>query len=420
MSSADTSSTELHDFNHHKEDAASVEFSLPPADRGKDAYLFLAGAFMLELLSYYSTHPQFSGKPGIAVIGTTASGVMYLIAPFVFKFLTQYPKHRRKCMYVGLGLCTSGLFAASFANTVGQLVATQGVMYALGGSLLYSPAIIWLDEWFIQRKGLAFGVMWAGTGVSGLVLPVVINAGLERYNFRIVRRAPTVAFFVLSAPFLHHVKTHIPLSPTSTSRTISLKFLLTPTFWALQTSNIFEGLGFFLPPLYLPTYAMTTLSLPPQTSSLLLSILNASSVPGQIFIGALSDRVHISTVLLVSAVGTTLSVFLSWGLAAQFPLLVVFAITYGFFAGGFSSTYTGICREVVKENPDAELGMVIFGVLHVGRDVGNVISGPLSEILLTQWSGSGIGAYGTKFGGLVVVTGVTAALSGLGWIARFV
>jgi hypothetical protein len=47
MPSADASSTELHDFQHGKED---VEFSLPLVDRGKDAYLFLAGAFMVELL----------------------------------------------------------------------------------------------------------------------------------------------------------------------------------------------------------------------------------------------------------------------------------------------------------------------------------------------------------------------------------
>ena len=27
-----------------------------------------------------------------------------------------------------------------------------------------------VDEWFIRRKGFAFGVMWAGTGVSTLYL----------------------------------------------------------------------------------------------------------------------------------------------------------------------------------------------------------------------------------------------------------
>jgi hypothetical protein len=34
------------------------------------------------------------------------------------------------------------------------------VVYALGGGFAYTPAILFLDEWFIRRKGLAFGIMW--------------------------------------------------------------------------------------------------------------------------------------------------------------------------------------------------------------------------------------------------------------------
>ena len=60
------------------------EFSLAPADRGKDAWLFLAASFTLEALvwgfpfafgvfqNYYSTHPPFEGSSQIAVIGTCA------------------------------------------------------------------------------------------------------------------------------------------------------------------------------------------------------------------------------------------------------------------------------------------------------------------------------------------------------------
>lgn len=40
----------------------------------------------------------------------------------------------------------------------------EGVLYAIGGSLLYSPAMFYVDEWFVKKKGLAFGVMWAGVG----------------------------------------------------------------------------------------------------------------------------------------------------------------------------------------------------------------------------------------------------------------
>ena len=54
------------------------------------------------------------------------------------------------------------LVISSFASRVWHLIATQGVLYAIGGTLLYTPTILFLDEWFIQKKGLAFGVMWVG------------------------------------------------------------------------------------------------------------------------------------------------------------------------------------------------------------------------------------------------------------------
>jgi hypothetical protein len=46
---------ELHSRHHGHHDGEtgedrSVEFSLPPVDRGKSAWLFLAGAFMIEAL----------------------------------------------------------------------------------------------------------------------------------------------------------------------------------------------------------------------------------------------------------------------------------------------------------------------------------------------------------------------------------
>lgn len=64
----------------------------------------------------------------------------------------------------GLIVVVSALIASSFSTHLWHLILTQGVLYAIGGSLLYSPAAIYLDQWFVKRKGLAFGVMWAGVG----------------------------------------------------------------------------------------------------------------------------------------------------------------------------------------------------------------------------------------------------------------
>ena len=55
----------------------------------------------------------------------------------------------------------AGLIAASFANNVNHLILTQGMIYAIGGSIIYNPTCLFMDEWFIQRKGFAYGVLWA-------------------------------------------------------------------------------------------------------------------------------------------------------------------------------------------------------------------------------------------------------------------
>lgn len=80
-----------------------------------------------------------------------------------------------------------------------------------------------------------------------------------------------------------------------------------------------QSLGYFLPAAYLPSYATQELALPPRTGALLLALLNATSVPGGILIGALCDRVRDAKgtrrVLLVSALPSAGAVLLFWGLA---------------------------------------------------------------------------------------------------------
>ena len=98
----------------------------------------------------------------------------------------------------GLPLMAAALIAGSFANTVSHLVLTQGVLYAIGGSIIYFPTLVFIDEWFIQRKGLAYGIMWAGTGTAGLIVPFVMNFLLSTYGFRTTLRVWAVVLILLS------------------------------------------------------------------------------------------------------------------------------------------------------------------------------------------------------------------------------
>lgn len=92
---------------------------------------------------------------------------MYLGSPLCFAALQLWPFLRRMCTAIGLAILIVALVASSFSTSVWHLILTQGCLYGVGGTLLYAPVIIFVDEWFIRRKGLAFGVMW----VSRIYLP---------------------------------------------------------------------------------------------------------------------------------------------------------------------------------------------------------------------------------------------------------
>ena len=258
----------------------------------------------------------------------------------------------------------------------------------------------------------------AGTGTSGVVIPFLMNWGLEKYSFRIMLRVWAIVLVVVVAPFLYFVKPRLPLSSTSRNRRFDLHFLGTSTFLLLQGGNILEGLGYFIPSIYLPTYA-ESLGFSSISSTLIISLANSASIFGAILLGGLSDRLHVTTVIFISTVGATLSVLLCWGLATSLPTLCLFSLSYGLFAGGFSTTWTGIIKEVQKRERGADAGMV-FGLLAAGRGIGSVISGPLSEALIeAKWlQNEASFGYGTGYASLIMFTGVTAALGGTSWVWR--
>ena len=55
------------------------------------------------------------------------------------------------CLALGLSL---------FSTTTTHLILSQGISYGIGASLAYAPTILFMDDWFARKKGLAFGIMW--------------------------------------------------------------------------------------------------------------------------------------------------------------------------------------------------------------------------------------------------------------------
>ncbi|EHK17349.1 uncharacterized protein TRIVIDRAFT_195286 [Trichoderma virens Gv29-8] len=420
--------------------SGTAEFSLPPVDRGKDAWLFLAACFVLEALvwgfpfsfgvfqDYYRTHEPFAGSSKTAVIGTTAMGIMYLDIPIIMAVQRIYPKPTRYAPVAGLLFLCLALAISSFSQNVTHLILTQGVLYAIGGSICYCPCMLYMDEWFVKRKGFAFGLMWAGTGLGGFTIPLLLELFLNKYGFRTTLRIWALAVFILSAPLVWFIKPRLPFSATAHYRPFNLKFLVNRVFGLYQLTNIVQGVGYFLPGIYLPTYARVYLGAGDFPSALTLLVLNVGSVIGCVAMGTLTDRLHVTTCLGIATLGTAIGTFFLWGLGSNLASLYVFCFVYGMFAGCYTSSWPGVMKHIssIGAGSREESGgssydpLMVVGLLSAGRGIGNVISGPLSGALLKgmPWQGQAAAGYGSGYGTLIAFTGATAVVGGGSYMFR--
>ena len=184
---------------------------------------------------------------------------MYLAAPVSYLMLRKFPRWRKRSSIIGFFILTASLIGASFANTVPELLITQGVLYGIGGSVNYFPVFTYLDEWFVARKSFAYGVVWAGGGTAGAVIPLIMEWILHRWGYRTALRTWVVISTVLTIPALFFMKGRLPVQHASTGpRKTELGFLKGSTaFWVLTTGNILQSLGYYMPSLYLPCRSNT-------------------------------------------------------------------------------------------------------------------------------------------------------------------
>ncbi|OTA89201.1 hypothetical protein M434DRAFT_398716 [Hypoxylon sp. CO27-5] len=432
-----TSAEDSNQYENTQPEEGRQEFSLPPVDGGKDAWLFLAACFSVEALvwgfpfafgvfqDYYSTHEPFAGSPNIAVIGTCSMGIMYLTAPLIMGLCRIFGRWARYTPFAGLFIMCISLAMSSFSSTVPHLIGTQGILYALGGGIAYCPCILYMDEWFVQRKGLAYGIMWSGTGLAGVVLPLLLEWLLHSLGFRTTLRLWSGLLFVLTLPLAFFIKPRLPHSTTSHVKPFDPSMFKVTTFWLYQFANVVEAMGFFLPGIYLPTYARSALGAASYSSATTVLLVNVASVFGCVLMGWFIDRLHVTTCILLSTIGATIGALVIWGLSSSLGLLYFFCIVYGLFAGSYTAAWPGIMGDVVRKGEAAGKGYIdpgmVFGWLAAGRGIGNVVSGPLSENLIQglPWKGDTPAfGYGSGYGSLIVFTGVTALLGGTSFVWR--
>ncbi|KAI1130290.1 major facilitator superfamily domain-containing protein [Nemania abortiva] len=391
---------------------------LPPADTGPGAWKFLFGSFIIEgilwgfLLTfgvfqdYYSQQPEFKDSSNIPLIGAVASSIIFLSAPLVTPLARKFQRWQRHLIFVGAAICPLSLLGASFASSIPALIATQGVMYGLGFTILYYPVLRMLDEWFVRRRGLAYGLLYAGGGLTGASLPFLLQILLSKFGYRTTLRAIAVVQTILVAAILPLIKGRLPTSGNSALRVVDWSFLKQPLFWCYALSNLSQGLGYYIPSLFLPTFA-SDLGLSGIIGALILAANNLATVLGQVGFGYLCDRVsNVLLLVFLSSSISSIAAFTIWGLARSLGSLLAFALAYGFCAGAFPVFWQKF-GSTLSHDPQPILSLMAFG-----KGVGSIVAAPIAAGLTTELIGLGYGL--GKFQGIILFVGVSMFSSSLG------
>jgi predicted MFS family arabinose efflux permease len=134
-----------------------------------------------------------------------------------------------------------------------------------------------------------------------------------------------------------------------------------------------------MPQTYLNSFAHDVSILPETTSTLLLIIFNVPGIPASYLFGYLINNKRYkfasTTISTVSSIFTSLAVFLLWGLTSthSLTLLITFACTFGFFAGGFSSIWGGFVNDLegqAAEHNEAIDPGIVYGLMNGARSLG--------------------------------------------------
>ncbi|KAK1656821.1 major facilitator superfamily transporter [Colletotrichum godetiae] len=394
-----------------------------PADKGLSAWLFILASFVAEAVlwgfplsygvfqDYYSKHPALKHDPSIAVIGTVATSVYYLGGPLATPFAARFQAWQRHMIIVGWLGCALSLLIASFATSVPGLIATQGFLYGFAFLFVNYPLLRMLNGWFIKRRGLAYGIMSTGAGCSGVGLPFLLESLLTKYGYPTTLRAMAVAQFVTLLPMIPLIKGRLPASRRGTLRKGDFKFFKRPLFYCFVLINFLEALGYYIPALYLPTYA-TSLGFSGTMGALVLAANNLATIFGQLALGYITDRVNNVLILVfASSFIAAIATFSLWGYASSLAPLLAFSLVFGLATGGFPCLWNKF-GSALSEDPGQ-----VYSCMAFSKGVGNILTGPISAPLVmgSLTHGYGLG----RFAPLIFFTGsmmLASSLAIVGWL----
>lgn len=317
---------------------------------------------------------EFGWDRGLAA-GAFSFGflVSAVLSPIVGRVIdTRGP---RIVILAGVAFMSTGLLLAPWVASPWHLYATLGIAVGGGANMMtYTAHSQFLPRWFVRRRGLAISIAFAGAGVGAILLlpwlqTIILSEGW---------RASCVAMGVLVLVVITPLTLLIPKGPadvgqmpdgdTSSPEAAAKRNGVTivdaawaATEWtlarAVRTARFWWiVLGFFLA--LIAWYAVQVhqtkylieVGFSPVVAAWALGAVAIAAIPGQILLGALSDRIGREWIWTAGCLGFVISyaALLALEHSPSLTLLYIMVAAQGFLGYALTSVMGAIVAEIFE------------------------------------------------------------------------
>ncbi|KAJ3531865.1 hypothetical protein NM208_g8690 [Fusarium decemcellulare] len=354
-------------------------------DGGLRAWTVVAGAWAANICSfgwincigvfqayYQETYLKGYSPSAISWIASLELAILFGGGFFVGRIYDKYGP--RWLLAVGTFFHVFGLMMASLSTKYYQIILSQGICSPIGICCLFTPAVACVTTWFQKRRGLAMGLVSAGSSLGGVFLPIMFNRLIDEIGFPWAMRVCAFLIFALLLFANATITTRLPPSPAPLPIKGFFKPFTERAYVFTVASAFMYFLGLFVPINYIAAQA-TQLGMSQNLAQYLIPILNAASLFGRILPGIAADKLGAYNTQTVMAFFSSILVLALWLPASSNAALIVFAALYGFGSGAFVTLCPTLMAQI---SPIREIGLrngMQFGVLAIPALISNPIGG---------------------------------------------
>ena len=300
----------------------------------------------------------------------------------------------RKLMLVGIPLMGVGFVLLSQVSGLFTFMLVYILGITLGNSLgMHVPASAAVANWFNRKRGLAFGIMWSGVGLGGLLVPV-LGWAIDAYGWRDASIFVGVVVILVGFPiaalmrhrpeqygFLPDGEKVLKQSPKEGTVVFdredadftAREALQTSSFWYLSLSIMARslvtgGVGLHLVPYFIGLGAS------PVEAATYAGSVGVISIPGRFGLSYLGDYFNRRYMMAISLLFMTVSIVLlatADSLSSSIPGLIAYSISQG----GISVIPQAIIADYFGRKAFSTISGFRSSIQMIGIIIGPVVSG---------------------------------------------